>query len=556
VSAADGSVGATQKIVDHGADAQRYNVVILGDGYGAGEMAKYQADVQSFVDVFSHTAPFGDLWCGINVYRIDVVSTDSGADDPVVCGDGSAGSGAVARTYFDATFCSGNQIRRLLTCDSVSARNVAHAYVPAAHVVMVIVNSPLYGGSGGDVATFSTAPGAYEIALHEMGHTAFGFADEYEYYAGCGSGEAGHDVYAGAEPIEPNVTRNTNRTTIKWKAVLTSPADALPTTANANCGQCDPQPNPRPPDYLGAYEGARYMHCGCYRPSYNCRMRVLGEPFCGACQKAIRDALAPYLPIAYQGLWWKSPAGSESGWGMNLAHQADIIFATWFTYDASGKAWWLSMTAPLVSGGNVYSGTLYATTGPPFNAVPFNPALVVPAAVGTGTLTFSDADNGTFAYTVNGVSQAKAITREVFGPMPTCRFGIQSDLAKATNYQDLWWNAPAGSESGWGINITHQGDTLFVTWFTYDLDGTPLWLSGTGQKTGATTYAGTLNRTRGPAFNATPWNPAGVTVTQVGTVSLTFADGNHATFAYTVNGISQTKQITREIFRAPGTVCQ
>jgi hypothetical protein len=363
-------------------------------------------------------------------------------------------------------------------------------------------------------------------------------------------------VYAGAEPIEPNVTRNTNRATIKWKAVLTSAADALPTTANANCGQCDPQPNPRQPDYVGAYEGARYMHCGCYRPSYNCRMRVLGEPFCGACQKAIRDALAPYLPIAYQGLWWKSPAGSESGWGMNLAHQADIIFATWFTYDASGKAWWLSMTAPLVSGGNVYSGTLYATTGPPFNAVPFNPALVVPIAVGTGTLTFSDTDNGTFAYSVNGASQTKAITREVFGPMPTCRFGIQSDLAKATNYQDLWWNAPAGSESGWGINITHQGTTLFVTWFTYDLDGSPLWLSGTAQQTAATTYAGPLNRTSGPAFNAIPWNPAGVTLTQVGTMTLMFADGNHATFAYTVNGISQTKQITREIFRAPGTVCQ
>jgi hypothetical protein len=556
MSAADGSVIGAQKIVDHGADAQRYNVVILGDGYRAAEMAKYHSDVQAFVDVFGQTTPYGDLWCGINVHRIDVVSTDSGADDPLTCGDGSGGSGAVARTYFDATFCSGNPIRRLLTCDRVSARNVAQAHVPAAHVVMVIVNSTRYGGSGGDVATFSTAPGAYEIALHEMGHAAFGFADEYEYYAGCGSGETGHDVYAGAEPIEPNVTRNTNRTTIKWKAVLTSAADALPTTANANCGQCDPQPNPRQPDYLGAYEGARYMHCGCYRPSYNCRMRVLGEPFCGTCQKAIRDALAPYLPIAYQGLWWKSPAGSESGWGMNLAHQADIIFATWFTYDASGKAWWLSMTAPLVSGGNVYSGTLYATTGPPFNAVPFNPALVVPIAVGTGTLTFSDTDNGTFAYSVNGASQTKAITREVFGPMPTCRFGIQSDLAKATNYQDLWWNAPAGSESGWGINITHQGTTLFVTWFTYDLDGSPLWLSGTAQQTAATTYAGPLNRTSGPAFNAIPWNPAGVTLTQVGSVTLTFADGNHATFAYTVNAISQTKQITREIFRAPGTVCQ
>jgi hypothetical protein len=556
MSTADGAVNGSQKIVDHGPDGQRYNIVILGDGYRAAEMAKYHADVLAFVDAFAETPPFGDLWCGINIHRIDVVSTDSGADDPIACGDGTIGSGAVARTYFDATFCSGNAIRRLLTCDSTSARNVAHARVPAAHVTMVIVNSALYGGSGGDVATFSTAPGAAEIALHEMGHTAFGLADEYEYYAGCASGEIGHDVYTAGEPVEPNVTRDTNRASIKWKSVLSSSVDALPTTTNANCSQCDPQPNPHAAGYVGAYEGARYMHCGCYRPSYDCRMRNLGQPFCGACRKAIRDALTPYLPVAWQGLWWKSPAGSESGWGMNVAHQADVIFATWFTYDSTGKAWWLSMTAPLVSGGNRFTGTLYRTDGPAFSSVPFNPAQVVPTAVGTGTLTFTNADNGTFAYTVNGVTQSKAITRQVFGPLPTCQFGVQANLAAAGNYQDLWWNSPPGSESGWGVNITHQGDTLFVTWFTYDVDGSPLWLSATAQKTTANGYTGTLYRTTGPPFSAMPWSPAAVTITQVGTLTLTFADGNHATFAYTVNAVSQAKQITRQVFRAPGTVCR
>src|SRR6516165_2206557 len=51
-------------------------------------------------------------------------------------------------------------------------------------MIMVIVNSQVYGGSGGGVATFSLAAGANEIALHEMGHTAFGFADEYDYFRG------------------------------------------------------------------------------------------------------------------------------------------------------------------------------------------------------------------------------------------------------------------------------------------------------------------------------------------------------------------------------------
>ena len=55
--------------------------------------------------------------------------------------------------------------------------------------------------------------------------------------------------------------------------------------------------------------------------------------------------LAGASDINVQGLWWADPAGSESGWGINFAHQGDVIFATWFTYDATGKAWWLSMTA-------------------------------------------------------------------------------------------------------------------------------------------------------------------------------------------------------------------
>ena len=57
------------------------------------------------------------------------------------------------------------------------------------------------------------------------------------------------------------------------------------------------------------------------------------------------DVAAAGPPLNFQGLWWNAPAESESGWGINFAHQGDVIFATWFTYDASGKAWWLSMTA-------------------------------------------------------------------------------------------------------------------------------------------------------------------------------------------------------------------
>jgi len=273
------------------------------------------------------------------------------------------------------------------------------------------------------------------------------------------------------------------------------------------------------------------------------------------------------LPLStgdnYGGLWWAYPPGSESGWGINLAHQGDVIFVTWFTYDANGKAWWLSMTANR-TGQRVYSGTLYRTIGQPFFSAFVQPGAAT--AVGTATLSFSSATMGSFSYQVsdgaNVATQTKAIALQSFGPVPTCVWGRQTDLTTATNYQDLWWAAPAGSESGWGVNITQQGTTIFATWFTYDSNFQPLWLSATAAQSAPQTYAGTLYLTNGPAFGAVPFDPNKVGRVAVGSATLSFTDGNNGTFAFNVDlgdGVNQgnrTKAITRQVFRVPGTVCQ
>jgi len=284
-----------------------------------------------------------------------------------------------------------------------------------------------------------------------------------------------------------------------------------------------------------------------------------GTPF-GLSSPATAVEVVAAGPPNYQGLWWNSPAYSEPGWGLSLAHQGTVIFATWFTYDATGRAWWLSMTAnatlSATTGATVYTGALLQSSGPAFDSVPFNPSLVRSTAVGTATLSFTDNDNGTFSYTIAGLTQTKNITREVFGPLPTCSFGILSDLTQAYNYQDLWWAAPAGSESGWGVNLAHEGDTIFATWFTYASDRSPMWLVTTASKTAPGAYSGTLYQTTGPAFNALPFDPSAVVATAVGSASFTFTDGDDGTFAYTVNGETQQKAITRQVFVSPGTVCQ
>ena len=255
----------------------------------------------------------------------------------------------------------------------------------------------------------------------------------------------------------------------------------------------------------------------------------------------------------YQGLWYRGEA--ESGWGVNIAHQGDIFFVSWFTYDTDGSQMWLVAPDVRKGTGNTFSGALFRTTGPAFDTTPFNPAMLGFTQVGTVQLGFADGDNGTFAYTVNGVTQSKPIVRQVFGPLPSCTAGGSTGTPGVLNFQDLWYAGEA--ERGWGVNITHQGDILFATWFTYDSSGRGMWIVGPRmERTSGNVFAGSLFRTTGPAFNANPWNPASVTASPVGTGTFTFTSQGAGTFSYVVNGISQTRNIVRQAFGSPATLCR
>ena len=265
------------------------------------------------------------------------------------------------------------------------------------------------------------------------------------------------------------------------------------------------------------------------------------------------------LPVSsaqpsFQALWWKSPANSESGWGVNVTQQGNILFVTWFTYDLDGSQMWLVGPNVARTSGDNFTGQLYRTTGPAFSSNPFNPSAVVATPVGTVSLSFSGADTGTFTAVVNNVTVEKPITRQIFRPPFTCQ--LNGTPGNPIVFQDLWWRAPANSESGWGVNLTHQGDILFATWFTYDASGRGMWLVGPAiQRTAGDTFTGQIYRTTGPAFNASPWNGANVVATPVGTATFAFTDANNGNFSYTLDNVSQTKAITRQVYSTPATVC-
>jgi len=118
--------------------------------------------------------------------------------------------------------------------------------------------------------------------------------------------------------------------------------------------------------------------------------------------------------------------------------------------------------------------------------------------------------------------------------------------ARATNYQDLWWNP---NESGWGIQIVQQADTLFLTWFIYNNAGQPTWVVSDGVTRIASTpnviYRGRVIAATGTFFGAPTWGT--ITPRVAGAdVTLTFTDARTGTLTYTVDGTTVTKPITRQ----------
>ena len=185
--------------------------------------------------------------------------------------------------------------------------------------------------------------------------------------------------------------------------------------------------------------------------------------------------------------------------------------------------------------------------------MPFDSRQVVATEVGTGTFKFSSATSGRFEYTVNGITQSKTLTRTEFGnAIPECTAG--GPAPSIVNYQDTWWNP---SESGWGLNITHQGDLIFATWFTYDASGKAQWLLMSDvQRVGLSDqFTGKIYRVRGNPFNTMPWDVKSIQAPEVGAVTLTFLDRDNGTFAYTLDGVSQVKAITRMEFASPKAMC-
>lgn len=119
--------------------------------------------------------------------------------------------------------------------------------------------------------------------------------------------------------------------------------------------------------------------------------------------------------------------------------------------------------------------------------------------------------------------------------------------ANAGFWSDLWWNP---NESGWGMTLTQQDETIFTTFFVYGNDSKPTWFAATLDYDGTASYKGVLFQTVGSHYGKI-FDPASVTATVVGTATFTPQFEAQGSFVYTNSGVVVTKTITRQTFKSP-----
>jgi hypothetical protein len=103
----------------------------------------------------------------------------------------------------------------------------------------------------------------------------------------------------------------------------------------------------------------------------------------------------PARATDYSDMWYLP---SESGWGVNLTQNENVIFMTFFIYGTDGKPTWYVAIAYEDGNGN-FAGTLYSTTGTYFGA-PWTGYTATPA--GTASFSPANASQGTLSYTLTG----------------------------------------------------------------------------------------------------------------------------------------------------------
>jgi hypothetical protein len=248
-------------------------VVYIGDGFdsSATDRNNYALAVNRAVtyrDTGTVAQPYKRSRNFFNNYRIDLVSPESGIDEP------EASPAIVRNTPLDGIGRNSTRLGEVSgskTCAEVSASLAPLGFGPTCSQInnmtyrtttkvwiYALLNSTGYYNSGGALCVFSRNYWG-EIALHEAGHAHHQLADEYD----------GTNSLPASEPAEINVTKDPTGV-LKWGAWLgyLQPNDGIVRESSTFI---------RRAGAIGAWEGARYVTTGMFRPDSNSKMNITSQ---------------------------------------------------------------------------------------------------------------------------------------------------------------------------------------------------------------------------------------------------------------------------------------
>jgi hypothetical protein len=173
-------------------------------------------------------------------------------------------------------------------------------------------------------------------------------------------------------------------------------------------------------------------------------------------------AASALRPVDYADVWW-NPA--ESGWGLQIADQGDLLFLTFYVYGTDNKPTWYTSivrySSTTAAGARVYTGDLNAFTGPFFGA-PFGSVPVVARIAGTATFQADSSTTATLTYTVDGTPVTKSIQRLTYNLQSLAGTGyIGSFIELDTGCTNPARNGPLALNGT--FNITHSPPAPTVT---------------------------------------------------------------------------------------------
>ncbi len=245
-------------VLNNGPVGNRYDIVILGDGYQASEEAKFDQDVQKAINKLFSKSSYKAYKNFFNAHSVFRASNESGADHP------DRSPPIVKDTAYDASYNTGGTPRCLYIKNTSRAQADSRLAPDVEGRVIVLVNDTRYGGCAGTFSVSYTGSSGAEVQAHEFGHSFGRLADEYDY------GRTGS--YTGPEPSQANITKDSTGKA-KWPLWLGY-------------------------NGISAFQGAGYYKTGLWRPKIDCLMRTLNVPLCEICnEQIVKQAYVTVNPI-------------------------------------------------------------------------------------------------------------------------------------------------------------------------------------------------------------------------------------------------------------------